>query len=78
MSVVQFKNFKSECVDDLVELLEEHLELAKAGEFTSGALILVRPTGAVACIYSLSDNTHAMVAGCTYLSHDIIHGFIDE
>ncbi len=78
MSVVQFKTFKTECVDDLVELLEEALKEAKAGKFSSGALILVRPVGSVACRYSLSDNTHALIAGCHYLSHDIMEGNVGE
>ena len=72
MVVVPFKTFTTECVDDLIELLEHNLVRAKNGEFQCGAMIFVRPDGSVKCEFSKSENTHAIVAGCSYLLHDII------
>ena len=74
MGVVELKTFKSGCVDNLVDILKDSLERAQAGEFASGALILIRPDGSISCEYSMSQSIHAMVAGCAYLSHDIIKG----
>jgi len=74
MSVIPLKTFKSECAEDLIEILEDKLARAKEGEFSTGAVVLVRPDGSIMCHFSKSENTHALVAGCSYLAHDIMEG----
>ncbi len=69
--VVQLKTFRTECIEDLVKILEKTLERAKNGEFLAGGLIMHKTNGNVWLAYSKSDDLHAIVAGCTYLAHGI-------
>ncbi len=72
MTVIPIKTFRSECVDNLVEILEHSLEKAKAGEFSGGGVILIRNNGSVRSEYSKSVDSPAIIAGCHYLAHDLM------
>jgi hypothetical protein len=64
--------YADECNVDLVEVLEEILEGVKKGEFVSGAIVVQRKNGNIMTRWSKSENTHVLIAGCSYLQYDLL------
>jgi len=58
---------------ELIKLLEETLERARAGSITGAAVATIRADGTIGNSWAGGDQTISMIASVSMLHHDFLH-----
>lgn len=74
MSVESLPTFKKSVEASVVATVEELLALAKAGEISSIAAVVMKPNGNSATRISATTTKHALIGSVALLLHDLMHG----
>lgn len=74
MSIKVLPTFKKEVEESVIKIAEELYALAKAGEITSIAAVVVQPDGESLTKVSATLARRSLIGAVALLLHDMLHG----
>jgi hypothetical protein len=72
LDVVALKTVAKTCNEDVIAMLEEALERARAGEIAAIAIAAVLDDGGIARSWSKSNPVGPLLGAVTYLQYDLV------